>query len=147
MKAAPYIFDWNHRKYIESYRKLYLKIIEFISKDKWCDLLGCHKLHAMNTRTTTDGKDRRRAPRYPVALPVEWENGTGMTCNVSTIGVLFKADEAFVVDIMIRFPLIVEHLDGAASYLCCEGKMVRVEPHGEQWGIAVEITSFWFESN
>jgi hypothetical protein len=101
----------------------------------------------MDTRNPIGSKDRRRAPRYPVVLPVEWENGTGITCNVSTIGVLFKADQIFVVGVMIRFSLVLNQLDGAASYLCCEGKMVRVEPHGEQWGIAVEITSFWFESN
>ena len=101
----------------------------------------------MDTRNTTGSKDRRRAPRYPVVLPVEWENGTGITCNVSTIGVLFKADQAFVIGVMIRFSLVLNQLDGAANRLCCEGKVIRVEPWEGQRDIAVKITSFWFESN
>lgn len=67
-------------------------------------------------------EERRRAVRHPISLRVDFGSGTGVTRDVSGLGVLFETDAAFVAGDTLDFELAVA--DGV--YVRCRGKVVRV---------------------
>jgi len=90
--------------------------------------------------------ERRQAFRFPIALPVDLEQGTGMTRNISTSGVFLETDQAFSTGDPIRLTLILEPtLPGIPTRLHCRGTIVRAERHGEKPGVGVAFTDYWFE--
>ena len=90
--------------------------------------------------------ERRQAFRFPITLPVELEQGTGVTRNISTSGVFFETDQAFSTGDPIRLTLVVEPtFPGIPTRLHCLGKIVRAERHEEKQGVGVAFTSYWFE--
>ena len=99
----------------------------------------------VNLRNAAGSGERRQAPRHLTELPVELENGMGITRDISTTGVFFKTSQSHVPGAPIKFFLILEHIQDSPTRLCCEGKVIRVEPCGKQLGIAVNMTSFRFE--
>jgi choline dehydrogenase-like flavoprotein len=88
--------------------------------------------------------DRRKAQRYPVALPIEFDDGTGTTRNMSTTGVRFETDRALVPGALVRFRLTMEEED-VPTRLRCEGTVVIAERHETIWEVAVQIDSFRFD--
>jgi PilZ domain len=91
--------------------------------------------------------ERRRSPRYPASLVVEMEDGKGVTRNVSALGVYLETRERPTMEAPIPFTLILEHAKPTPIRLACVGSVVRVEPHGDGFGIALAITSHGIESS
>lgn len=91
--------------------------------------------------------DRRKAPRFQLALRVQLEEGTGVTRDLSACGVLFETDCVFALGDVIQFAIILEHIDPSRPLrLQCRGQVVRVEQRGDTIGVAVIITAYQFDS-
>ena len=84
-------------------------------------------------------EERRIGERYKLALPVQLKDGIGTTCDISTSGIFFETESAYSIGDTIRLFLNFEH-----ETLQCEARVVRVEPHNGQFGVAVELTSYVF---
>jgi PilZ domain len=84
-------------------------------------------------------EERRKGERYKLALPVQLNDGTGTTCDISTSGIFFETESAHSIGGTIRLFLNFEH-----ETLQCEGRVVRVEPRNGQFGVAVELKSYGF---
>ena len=94
-------------------------------------------------RRTVEGAggfgERRNGERYKLALPVQFNDGIGTTCDISTSGIFFETESAYSIGDTIRLFLNFEH-----ETLQCEAGVVRVEPRNGQFGIAVELMSYVF---
>ena len=91
--------------------------------------------------------ERRHSPRYPASLVVEMEDGKAVTRNVSSSGVYIEKPERPTTEGPIHFTLILEHSRPTPIRLACVGNVVRIEPHGDGFGIALVITSHGIESS
>src|SRR5437899_12050811 len=91
--------------------------------------------------------ERRRAPRYPIGLPIEVEAlGSAETRDVSTTGVFFETRQLLVPGAVIRFSLVFQHEESEPPLrLVCEGEVARVERRDERLGVAATITEFTFD--
>jgi hypothetical protein len=98
----------------------------------------------MKRHLIAESQDRRGAQRYPIVLPIAWEKGTGMTCNVSATGAFFKTESYLSVGASITFFLRKEQQPQQSTplYFYVRGKVVRIEPYEGQWGIGLQFTSF-----
>jgi hypothetical protein len=89
------------------------------------------------------GPDRRRAQRFWVELPVEWEHETGITRDISDGGVFFVTQRSCSPGDPIEFTLVFEHLDPDHPVrLQCRGQVVRVEQDDGKTGVAVAIAGY-----
>ena len=84
--------------------------------------------------------ERRRANRFQLSLPVELKDGRGTTRDISSSGVFFKTDRAFSAGEFVD--LCVVFYD---STIQCKGRVVRVEKLDDDFGVAVEFTSYGFQ--
>ena len=84
-------------------------------------------------------EERRKGERFKLALPVQLNDGIGITCDISTSGILFETESAYAIGETIRLLLNFEH-----ETLQCEACVVRVEPRNGQFGVAVELKSYVF---
>ncbi len=94
-------------------------------------------------------RERRRAARFPIAIPVELEGGTGVTRDVSLSGVFFETNQFFALGEPIRLTLVLERASpGQPVRLQCDGRVVRVERRQAELrlGIAVAIESYRFRT-
>jgi PilZ domain len=92
---------------------------------------------------TLEFPDRRKAPRFRVALPVELVEGKGVTRDLSAGGVFFETDRVFGLGEAIQFALVLEYIDpGRPVRLQCRGRVVRLEPRGNTMGVAVAIAAY-----
>lgn len=88
-------------------------------------------------------QERRRARRYRVDLPVEFEGGTGVTRNVSQTGVLFATAREVKPGDVVDFSLILgEHDAGWKCRIACIASVVRVTPLAQGWLIAADIQAY-----
>ncbi|MEN8259424.1 MAG: PilZ domain-containing protein [Pseudomonadota bacterium] len=87
--------------------------------------------------------ENRHEERYNLQLLVEFDQGEGVTRDVSASGVYFTTDQALETGTKIRFFLVTEGEEFNRIY--CEGKVMRAEPCDEHWGIAVRNTEFRFQ--
>jgi len=86
---------------------------------------------------------KRGAERIRVKLPVQLEDGTGITRDVSRSGVFFFTDRSVAPDMPLRFRIELQYaFPGEPVLLHCMGKVVRVEEAGERTGVAVSISEF-----
>jgi hypothetical protein len=89
--------------------------------------------------------ERRQAVRFPIAIPVELEEGTGITRDVSLSGVFFETNQWFAPGEPVRLTLILERASpGDPIRLQCEGQVVRVGRSNAKVEVAVAITSHSF---
>ena len=87
--------------------------------------------------------DRRRARRYYVSLPVDFGRGTGVTRDVSEVGVLFDTDAAFRPGEGLEFALVLGEYELGGRYrVRCSGEVVRVEPRETGYSVAVQLNSY-----
>jgi hypothetical protein len=94
-------------------------------------------------RHTRVPHERRRARRYRVDLPVEFEGGTGVTRNVSQTGVLFATDREAKLGDLVDFSLILgEHDAGWKCRIACIACVVRVAHLGRGWLVAADIQAY-----
>ena len=93
-----------------------------------------------------ENADRRRAPRFRIAIPVELEEGTGITRDVSLSGVFFETNQSFAPGERVSLILVLERSSpGRPVRLQCEGRVVRVTRSDPKIGVAVAIASFRFD--
>ena len=84
--------------------------------------------------------ERRRAERLPLTIGIQLKNGTGITRDVSGLGVYFAAAFPFEPEEEIEFLLVVPD----AINVRCHGRVVRVDHDREsmQYGVAVTIDDY-----
>lgn len=84
--------------------------------------------------------ERRRAERLPVTIGIQLKNGTGITRDVSGLGVYFTAAFPFERNEEIDFLLVIPE----AVNVRCRGRVVRVDYDREsmQYGVAVTIDDY-----
>ena len=84
--------------------------------------------------------ERRGAERLPMTVPIELKNGSGITRDVSGLGVYFTAAFPFEPGEEINFLL---RIPGAIN-VRCHGRVVRASHDREsmQYGVAVTIDDF-----
>jgi hypothetical protein len=91
--------------------------------------------------------ERRRMPRYPVRLAVETERGKGLTRDISVSGVYFETEEPHSAGAAILFTLVLEYSEPMPLRLSCVGEVLRVDTHGDTFGVAAAITSHSIKSS
>lgn len=90
--------------------------------------------------------ERRRATRFKGKLPIELEQGMGLTRDFNALGVFFETDQSLAVGETVKFVIPLEYSDwGHPFRMRCQGEVLRVEPSGEKVGVAVAIRSYSFE--
>jgi hypothetical protein len=84
--------------------------------------------------------ERRQAERLPLSIPIELRNGSGITRDVSGLGVFFTGPYPFErgeqIDFLLRIPGAID--------VQCSGKVIRSEYDRESmsYGVAVTIETF-----
>ena len=89
--------------------------------------------------------ERRAAPRYDITVPIDLEPARkGITRNVSSGGVLFEVEGpgGMGPGEPVRFRLGLRSVPGP---LCCEGRIVRLQPVKGRCVVATTIEACWFE--
>ena len=83
--------------------------------------------------------EQRAAQRFAVALPItmEGEEG-GFTHELSAGGVLFEWSSPPEVGAHVSLSLEYE-VDGVEFQVPCDGRVVRVERHGDNYNVAVRL--------
>ncbi len=90
--------------------------------------------------------ERRRAERFNGVIPIELEEGRGVTRDFSIEGVYFVTDRLLDVGEQVDFTMHLNHIDPVWPVrLRCRGEVVRVERGLEMTGVAVTITTHRFE--
>jgi len=88
----------------------------------------------------------RAAKRHPLHVPIVTDVGEGVTRDVSTKGVFFKAKGGFTVGARITFSIVLGEDEGEAPLrLRCSGRVVRVETDDDEVGVAAQISSYSIE--
>lgn len=83
--------------------------------------------------------ERRKADRYPLGVKVEFDGGTGLTRDVSGLGVFFVTDVRFGIGDDVAFLLVIPE----AVNVQCSGTVARVlEEEDGRWGIGVAIDTY-----
>lgn len=96
----------------------------------------------MNDSSDHDS-DRRGGKRYPLALPLQFENRSGVTYNVSSAGVLFATAQPPCVGERLQCRL--QLADGTSMHF--EAVVVRVEERREAVTVAARFDALsGFES-
>jgi hypothetical protein len=91
-------------------------------------------------------RDRRQTHRIAVQLPLELENGKGVTRDVSASGVFFLTDVSFSIGTPITFCLLLEQVDPLGPLrVRCQGQVVRLECCKGKAGVAVAISEHYFD--
>jgi hypothetical protein len=92
-------------------------------------------------------KDTRRHERYPLTLHIELAHGRALTRNVSAHGIYFVTDQPHSPGAPIEFTLVLAELSPSVPCrLRCNGEILRVEPQGDQVGVAATIQSYSIDS-
>lgn len=92
-------------------------------------------------RNMKHNKENRSAGRYPTFCTVELDSGTGMTRDLSTMGVLFTTDNAIEPDSMLRCFIPMQKAGRKTTRLRCEGRVVRVNKFTDGWEVAISFTT------
>jgi hypothetical protein len=86
-------------------------------------------------------KENRSAGRYPTFCTVELDSGTGVTRNLSTMGVCFITDNAIEPDSMLRCFILMQKMGKKVTRLRCEGRVVRINKFADGWEVAINLTT------
>ena len=84
-------------------------------------------------------RERRKRERYKLALPVQFNDGSGTTRDISTSGIFLETKDAYAIGDTIQLSVKFKN-----ETLQCEGRVLRVEPRNGQFGVAVELNSYIF---
>jgi len=98
----------------------------------------------MAASSAPDSDDQRGAVRFDTALPVHIDGWEGATHNISAHGVCFETDIAPALGTLLNFT-VGFNLHGRRQSLLCEGKVVRVEPHGRRFRVAARLLAPFFD--
>jgi len=84
--------------------------------------------------------NRRQEERSATALPLSFENGTGVTEDVAASGLFFWTDSTVGFEVGDRVNFTIEIVrSGRQIRPKCQGEIVRVESRGIPTGVAVKI--------
>jgi hypothetical protein len=84
----------------------------------------------------------RLEQRFDTTMTVRFEQGSGVTRNVSASGIYFVTDAAFEKGMQISFTLDFDDFLPGPLRLKCEAQVVRVEQHEGKLGVAAAISTF-----
>ena len=89
-------------------------------------------------------QERRRAPRYRLSTAITADDVSGRTLDVSGSGILFETARPFTPgdDVAVVLPLAYT---GAGTSVTCNARVVRVEPRGEYFAVAVAYELIGFD--
>jgi hypothetical protein len=100
---------------------------------------------AMKSNISHPYEEKRAATRYPVVWFVEFENGSGWTCDVSTTGACIDTDQLFACGVSIRFFLNQPEPQGWGKKVQCSGIVVWVKQTEDGWRMGVFMDAVHFE--
>ena len=85
--------------------------------------------------------ERRRATRYRFSAPVHVSKSeTGLLRDMSISGLFFESGRAYSVGEVVQLSVVL-----GDSLVLCEGRVARVEPLENKFGIGLELTSYDFQ--
>jgi len=90
--------------------------------------------------------ERRRAVRYPLSWPVNFDLGRGTTADISTLGLFIRADRQPSTGADIAFSLDLPDSDDNCCRLICTGTVVRTEQCNTGCGFAVRLDRMLFDN-
>lgn len=89
-------------------------------------------------------QENRREERILLEMPVLLEGGTGLSRDISQSGIYFVTDQALTPGGAVKFSVKLDHIrTGKPIRLDCQGKVLRIEPAGEKFGVAASISELW----
>ena len=89
--------------------------------------------------------EKRASQRIQVEMPVYIGHEKAVTRDVSSTGIYFLTDQSFVEGADLNFSLDLSYaLPGKPVKLYCQGEVIRIERHGEKFGIAAKINDFQY---
>ena len=93
----------------------------------------------------TSSDEKRTSQRIQVEVPVYIGREEAVTRDISWAGIYFLTDQSFVEGGDLNFSLDLAYaLPGKAIKLDCQGEVIRVEPHGDKFGVAAKINNFQY---
>ena len=84
-------------------------------------------------------------PRFVAALEVQLQGRATLTTNISANGLYFLREQPLVVGQRLPLVLPFVHATPGGVRVACTGRVVRIEPRGRQYGIAVVYEPDSFE--
>jgi hypothetical protein len=89
--------------------------------------------------------EKRDSQRIQIEVPVYIGNEEAVTRDISRSGVYFLTVQSFASGVALNFSLdLTNALPGKPIKLDCQGEVIRIEQHGEMFGIAAKIKDFQF---
>lgn len=87
----------------------------------------------------------RLEERFESVMPIELENGSGETRNVSASGIYFVTEVALVQGMPVSFTLRFKPASGGPFLLRGEARVVRLERLGGKFGVGAAISHYELE--
>ena len=86
-------------------------------------------------------------PRFRIDAAIQINDGTGHTINLSGNGVFLETERPFALGERVALVFPFEHA-ASGTVVTCDAEVVRVEPRGRLFGVAVayEPVAFTFPS-
>ena len=89
--------------------------------------------------------EKRASQRIQIEVPVYIGSEKATTRDVSWAGIYFLTDQSFAEGGDLNFALDLSYaLPGKPIKLDCQGKVIRIERHGDKFGIAAKIDNFQY---
>ena len=89
--------------------------------------------------------EKRASQRIQVEVPVYLGEEKAVTRDVSWAGIYFMTKQFFSEGGDLNFSMDLTYaLHGKPIKLECQGEVIRVERHGEQYGVAAKINNFQY---
>ena len=89
--------------------------------------------------------ERRGAPRYPVALEIGVNGGTGVTVNLSSSGVCFETASLLRADQEVTLVFPFEHAAPSGTRAACAARVRRVHGGPRSYRVAATYETVAFE--
>ena len=87
--------------------------------------------------------EKRREERFDLEVPVIFDNGCGLSRDMSLSGIYFVTNQPFTPGRTVKFSVRLEHIrPGKPLQLDCQGQVLRIEYVGEQFGVAASISNY-----
>ncbi|MEJ2471727.1 MAG: PilZ domain-containing protein [Desulfuromonadales bacterium] len=87
--------------------------------------------------------EKRDSERIQVEIPVHIGDETAVTRNISWAGIFLYSTRPFEEGGILNFCLDLDYaFPGKAIRLDCRAVVMRVEDHGERYGVAARINHF-----
>ena len=89
-------------------------------------------------------EEKRREERIPLKVPVQMNDSTGISRDISSSGIYFLTEQLLPPGDAVNFSV---KLDFAYPHrqclLTCRGEVLRVETTGHHFGVAASINECW----